>query len=135
MKPNHGTPDYARDVAFQKITNRVAGTKMAARSQGFIRTLLSAFTCGTSLAPGLSFPASGGIEPAATSRSPPVRFYDCNGSTSDRAFGPPARPDVRYTSNSDQTAKCREGPCVDGSKLARKIFTSRAGRCSHVFGL
>ena len=33
--------------------------------------------------------------------------------TSDRAFGPPARPDVRYTSNSDQTAKCREGPISD----------------------
>jgi methionine synthase II (cobalamin-independent) len=34
MKPNHGTPDYARDVAFQKITNRVAGTKMAAEKLG-----------------------------------------------------------------------------------------------------
>ncbi len=30
MKPNHGNPDYARDVAFQKIANRVAGTRMAA---------------------------------------------------------------------------------------------------------
>ena len=30
MKPNHGTPDHARDVAFQKITNRVNGTRMAA---------------------------------------------------------------------------------------------------------
>ena len=29
-KPNHGSPDYARDVAFQKIKNRVEGTKMAA---------------------------------------------------------------------------------------------------------
>jgi methionine synthase II (cobalamin-independent) len=29
-KPSHGSPDYARDVAFQKITNRVTGTKMAA---------------------------------------------------------------------------------------------------------
>ncbi len=29
-KPNHGSPDYARDVAFQKIANRVEGTKMAA---------------------------------------------------------------------------------------------------------
>src|SRR5262249_51121156 len=28
-KPNHGSPDYARDVAFQKIANRVTGTKMA----------------------------------------------------------------------------------------------------------
>ena len=33
-KPNHGSPDYARDVAFQKITNRVAGTKLAAEALG-----------------------------------------------------------------------------------------------------
>lgn len=33
-KPNHGSPDFARDVAFQKITNRVAGTKMAAERLG-----------------------------------------------------------------------------------------------------
>ena len=33
-KPNHGTPDYARDVAFQKIANRVTGTKMAAEKLG-----------------------------------------------------------------------------------------------------
>ncbi|MGH4014190.1 MAG: 5-methyltetrahydropteroyltriglutamate--homocysteine methyltransferase [Pseudonocardiaceae bacterium] len=29
-KPNHGSPDYARDIAFQKIQNRVEGTRMAA---------------------------------------------------------------------------------------------------------
>ena len=29
-KPNHGSPDFARDVAFQKITNRVEGTRRAA---------------------------------------------------------------------------------------------------------
>ena len=29
-KPNHGTPEYARDIAFQKIANRVKGTTMAA---------------------------------------------------------------------------------------------------------
>jgi methionine synthase II (cobalamin-independent) len=29
-KPLHGSPDYARDVAFQKIANRVQGTRMAA---------------------------------------------------------------------------------------------------------
>ncbi|WP_214369463.1 5-methyltetrahydropteroyltriglutamate--homocysteine methyltransferase [Pseudonocardia sp. H11422] len=29
-KPSHGSPDYARDVAFQKIKNRVEGTRMAA---------------------------------------------------------------------------------------------------------
>src|SRR5919198_106253 len=28
-KPQHGSPDYARDVAFQKIKNRVEGTTMA----------------------------------------------------------------------------------------------------------
>ena len=33
-KPNHGSPDYAREVAFQKITNRVEGTKMAAEQLG-----------------------------------------------------------------------------------------------------
>ncbi len=33
-KPNHGSPDYARDVAFQKITNRVQGAKMAAEKLG-----------------------------------------------------------------------------------------------------
>jgi methionine synthase II (cobalamin-independent) len=33
-KPNHGNPDYARDVAFQKIANRVAGTRMAAEKLG-----------------------------------------------------------------------------------------------------
>ena len=30
VKPNHGSPDYARDVAFQKMENRVRGTAMAA---------------------------------------------------------------------------------------------------------
>lgn len=34
-KPNHGSPDYARDVAFQKIANRVEGTRMAADKLGF----------------------------------------------------------------------------------------------------
>jgi methionine synthase II (cobalamin-independent) len=33
-KPNHGSPDYARDVAFQKIKNRIDGTKMAAEKLG-----------------------------------------------------------------------------------------------------
>ncbi len=33
-KPNHGSPDYAREVAWQKITNRVQGTKMAAEQLG-----------------------------------------------------------------------------------------------------
>jgi methionine synthase II (cobalamin-independent) len=33
-KPNHGSPDYAREVAFQKITNRVEGTRTAAEKLG-----------------------------------------------------------------------------------------------------
>ena len=33
-KPNHGSPDYAREVAFQKIKNRVEGTRMAAEKLG-----------------------------------------------------------------------------------------------------
>ncbi|HEY3686832.1 MAG TPA: 5-methyltetrahydropteroyltriglutamate--homocysteine methyltransferase [Streptosporangiaceae bacterium] len=33
-KPNHGSPDFARDVAFQKIANRVAGARMAAERLG-----------------------------------------------------------------------------------------------------
>ena len=33
-KPNHGSPDYAREVAFQKIKNRVEGTRMAAEALG-----------------------------------------------------------------------------------------------------
>ena len=33
-KPQHGSPDYARDVAFQKIANRIEGTKMAAEKLG-----------------------------------------------------------------------------------------------------
>lgn len=34
LKPNHGSPDHARDVAFEKIANRVKGTKMAAEKLG-----------------------------------------------------------------------------------------------------
>jgi methionine synthase II (cobalamin-independent) len=33
-KPNHGSPDYAREIPFQKITNRVEGTRMAAEKLG-----------------------------------------------------------------------------------------------------
>jgi methionine synthase II (cobalamin-independent) len=33
-KPNHGSPDYAREVAFQKIRNRVEGTRLAAQKLG-----------------------------------------------------------------------------------------------------
>jgi methionine synthase II (cobalamin-independent) len=34
-KPNHGSPDFARDIAFQKITNRVEGSRLAAEKLGF----------------------------------------------------------------------------------------------------
>ncbi len=33
-KPNHGSPDFAREVAFQKMKNRVEGTRMAAEKLG-----------------------------------------------------------------------------------------------------
>ena len=33
-KPNHGSPDYAREIAFQKIANRVEGTRRAAEKLG-----------------------------------------------------------------------------------------------------
>jgi methionine synthase II (cobalamin-independent) len=33
-KPLHGSADYARDIAFKKISNRVQGTKMAAEKLG-----------------------------------------------------------------------------------------------------
>jgi methionine synthase II (cobalamin-independent) len=33
-KPNHGSPDYAREIAFQKIKARVEGTRMAAETLG-----------------------------------------------------------------------------------------------------
>ena len=36
-KPSHGSPDYARDVAFQKIRNRVEGTRAAADKLGIRR--------------------------------------------------------------------------------------------------
>ena len=33
-KPSHGSPDFARETAWQKITNRVTGTKLAAEKLG-----------------------------------------------------------------------------------------------------
>lgn len=33
-KPSHGSPDFARDTAWQKIANRVAGTRLAAEKLG-----------------------------------------------------------------------------------------------------
>ena len=37
VKPKHGSPDVARDVAFQKIKSRVDGTRMASEKLGFAR--------------------------------------------------------------------------------------------------
>ena len=34
MKPKHGSPDIARDIAFQKIKARVDGTRMASERLG-----------------------------------------------------------------------------------------------------
>jgi methionine synthase II (cobalamin-independent) len=34
VKPKHGSPDVARDIAFQKIKSRVEGTKMASQKLG-----------------------------------------------------------------------------------------------------
>lgn len=34
VKPRHGSPDVARDIAFQKITARIEGTKMASEKLG-----------------------------------------------------------------------------------------------------
>jgi len=34
VKPKHGSPDFARDVAFQKITSRIQGTQMASEALG-----------------------------------------------------------------------------------------------------
>ena len=33
-KPNDGSPDFAREIAFEKIKNRVEGTKVAAEKLG-----------------------------------------------------------------------------------------------------
>ena len=33
-KPNHGSPDFARDIALQKIANRVKGAAMASEELG-----------------------------------------------------------------------------------------------------
>lgn len=34
VKPKHGSPDVARDVAFEKITARVKGVEMASEALG-----------------------------------------------------------------------------------------------------
>ena len=38
VKPKHGSPDFARDVAFQKIESRVKGTAMASEELGVAET-------------------------------------------------------------------------------------------------
>ena len=37
VKPKHGSPDVARDIAFQKIQSRVEGTRMASENLGLSR--------------------------------------------------------------------------------------------------
>ena len=37
VKPKHGSPDVARDIAFQKIKSRVEGSRMASEKLGFSR--------------------------------------------------------------------------------------------------
>ncbi|KAF7980572.1 hypothetical protein HWV62_37743 [Athelia sp. TMB] len=34
VKPKHGSPDFARDIAFQKVSNRIKGAKMASEKLG-----------------------------------------------------------------------------------------------------
>lgn len=34
VKPKHGSPDFARDIAFQKITNRIKGVELASKELG-----------------------------------------------------------------------------------------------------
>jgi methionine synthase II (cobalamin-independent) len=34
VKPKHGSPDHARDIAFEKIKARIEGTEMASRELG-----------------------------------------------------------------------------------------------------
>jgi methionine synthase II (cobalamin-independent) len=42
LKPKHGSPDVARDIAFRKIASRVKGTSMASEKLGKAATPLSA---------------------------------------------------------------------------------------------
>jgi len=37
VKPKHGSPDLARDIAFQKIRSRVEGTNMALDKLGIAK--------------------------------------------------------------------------------------------------
>ena len=34
VKPKHGGPDFARDIAFQKIANRIKGVQLASKTLG-----------------------------------------------------------------------------------------------------
>ncbi|MEO5895827.1 MAG: hypothetical protein ABIS06_09020, partial [Vicinamibacterales bacterium] len=38
LKPKHGSPDFAREVAFKKIESRVKGTQMASDVLGATQT-------------------------------------------------------------------------------------------------
>jgi methionine synthase II (cobalamin-independent) len=42
VKPKHGSPDVARDIAFQKIAARVKGTQMAAEKLGMAKVAVGA---------------------------------------------------------------------------------------------
>ena len=37
VKPKHGSPDFARDIAFEKITARVNGTEGGLREAGSLK--------------------------------------------------------------------------------------------------
>jgi methionine synthase II (cobalamin-independent) len=45
-KPKHGSPDFARDTAMQKISNRIEGTRMASEELGSERAQRRAATVG-----------------------------------------------------------------------------------------
>ena len=34
VKPKHGSPDFARDIAMQKIANRIEGSRLASEELG-----------------------------------------------------------------------------------------------------
>ena len=40
VKPKHGSPDFARDIAFQKISNRVKGKVIADSLKALVLTVI-----------------------------------------------------------------------------------------------
>ena len=62
----------------------------------------------------------------------PGQVVNCSSKVSRRGSAPArGAPMIRAVS----ATKVSYGPCVDGSGLARRIFTLQVGRSSHVFGL